>query len=70
MIIHDFIWPLVIVSLPTAIDVQLTSFSKLDYTIPYNDCQTEPNKDTMNHNFIKTKDYIENNHKKYQDIFP
>jgi len=68
MIVYKFIWPIVIVSLPDTNLCYQNSFSKPDYTIPYNDCQTEKNKDTMNHNYIKSQDLIEYNNNKYQII--
>ena len=68
MIIHEFIWPVVLVSLSNANLCYQNSFSKPDYTIPYKDCQMEKNKDTMNHNYIKTQDLIEETNNKYQII--
>ena len=68
MIIHDFIWPLVIVGLPTASDVKLTSISKLDYTTPYKHCQTTKFKNSLDYNYIKSQELIESNNQKYQDI--
>jgi hypothetical protein len=68
MIIHEFIWPMVIVSLSNASFDYQYSFSKPDYTIPYNDCQMEKQKNTIEYNYIKTQDLIETNNQKYQDI--
>ncbi len=68
MIMHEFIWPMVIVSLSNASFYSKPSISKLDYTTPYNDCQTQNQKNTMEYNYIKAKDLIETNNQKYQDL--
>jgi len=67
--ISKYIWPVVIVGLPAA-DVNLTSISKLDYTIPYAECQQENYPNTLEYNYIKSQDLIESNNQKYQDILP
>jgi hypothetical protein len=68
MINSSFLWPMVIVSLPT---VNLNDvFNKPDYTIPYCDCQQNSYKDSMNQGYIKSEELIEYNHNKYQDIIP
>ena len=69
MIVYKFLWPMFLVSLSdTNISYQNT-FSKPDYTTSHNDCQKGKNKDTMNYNYIKTQDIIEENHTKYYGIF-
>ena len=68
MLDKSFIWPMVIVSLPTANHYDL-SFSKHDYTAYYNFCQ-QPNKNTLEYNYIKSQELLEINNKKYQDILP
>lgn len=54
---------MVIVSFPaiSSLDVKLNKF---DYTIPYQ----PPYKNTIEHNYIRTEDYILENIQKYQDI--
>lgn len=68
MILYKVILPMVIVGLSDAKDINSPKISKLDYTIPYNECQEEKYKNTMEHNYWTTKELIESNHKKYQDI--
>ncbi len=58
---------MVIVGLPNANDIK-TSISKLDYTIPYAECQQPKQQNTLDYNYIKTKDFIETNNQKYQDL--
>ena len=61
---------MVLVGLPTADDVNLTSISKLDYTIPYADCQQKKFKNTLEYNYIKSQELLEINNQKYQDVLP
>jgi hypothetical protein len=68
MISSSFLWPMVIVSLPTVNINNL--FNKPDYTIPYCDCQTDFHKQTMQHGYITSQELIEHNHNNYQDIIP
>jgi hypothetical protein len=69
MILYKVIWPMVIVGLSDAKDINSSKIiSKLDYTIPYNEYQEEKYKNTMEQNYWTTKELIESNHKKYQDI--
>lgn len=60
---------MVIVGLPTVNDFTIR-VNKHDYTTPYNDCQLEQEKNTLEYNYITTEEFIQNNHKKYQDIIP
>jgi hypothetical protein len=59
---------MVIVSLSDASFYSKPSISKRYYTIPYNDCQIQNQKNTIEYNYIKAKDFIETNNQKYQDI--
>jgi len=68
VIIQKFVWSMVIVGLPNANIVQSIPISKLDYTTPYYDCQMENLKNTMDFNYITTKELLESNIKKYQDV--
>ena len=65
--ISKFIWPMVIVGLPNVNDIK-TSISKLDYTIPYAECQQPKQQNTLDYNYIKTEDLLELNNSKYQKI--
>jgi len=66
--IEKYIWPVVLVGLPNADFVQLTKISKLDYTLPYTECQETKEKNTLEYNYITTEELLESNNKKYQDI--
>jgi hypothetical protein len=68
MIINQIIWPMVIVGLSNANLYYQSSLSKLDYTTPCIDCQTQKQKNTIEYNYIKAKDVIETNNQKYQDL--
>ena len=68
MIIKQLVWPMVLVGLPDANVVQTMTISKLDYTMPCCDCQTEKYKNTMEFNYITTEELIESNNKKYQGL--
>ena len=57
---------MVLVCLPTANHYD-SSISKHDYTTPHNFCQ-QPNKNTLEYNYIKSKELIETQNQKYQDI--
>jgi hypothetical protein len=70
MIIKPLIWSVVIVSLSKDNIVESNIISKPDYTTPYNGCQEELYKSTMNYNYITTEKLIESNIKKYQDLLP
>ena len=58
---------MVIVGLPNVNDIK-TSISKLDYTIPYAECQQPKQQNTLDYNYIKTEDLLELNNSKYQKI--
>ena len=66
--IIKYIWPVIIVSLPTAEINNIITFSKLDYTSRFAECQEDKEKNTLEYNYIKAKDLIENNNQKYQDL--
>jgi hypothetical protein len=59
---------MVIVGLPDTNFLQSIPISKFDYTMVHNECQEEKYKNTMEQNYWTTKELIESNHKKYQDI--
>jgi len=67
MIIKQILYPLVIVGLPNVNPTE-SIVNKLDYTMQSNVCQTEKNKNTLEYNYITTKELLEQNHKKYQDL--
>lgn len=66
--IEKYIWPVVLVGLPNADFVQLTTISKLDYTLPYAECQQTKEKNTLEYNYITTEELLESNNKKYQEL--
>jgi len=66
--ISKYIWPVIIVSLPTAEIHHIITFSKLDYTSHFAECQQDKEKNTLEYNYIKAKDLIETNNQKYQDL--
>lgn len=66
--IDKYIWPVVLVSLPNVNIIDSTTINKPDYTLPYAECQEEKYKNTMEFNYITTKELIESNIKKYQDV--
>ena len=68
MIVSSFLWPVVIVSLPTVNLNTFDVFNKSNYTKPYCDCQNDSNKETMKHGYLTTEELIEYNIKKHQDI--
>lgn len=67
MIVQQLLWPLVLVSLPTANSLEI-KLNKHYYTIPSVDCQQ--NKNTLEYNYIKQTEFIENGNLKFQDILP
>jgi len=69
MIINNYIWPLVIVSLPDVktLDIHI---NKHHYTMPVVDCQLNQNKSTMEYNYITTEEYIQSIILEHQDIIP
>jgi hypothetical protein len=68
MIIKPLIWSVVIVSLSKDNIVESNIISKPDYTIPYNGCQEESYKSTMDYNYITTEEHIESSNKKYNSL--
>ena len=66
--IDKYIWPVVLVSLPSVNLIDSITINKPDYTLPYVECQEEKYKNTMNFNYITTEELLESNSKKYQDI--
>jgi hypothetical protein len=70
MIVKQLVWSMAIVGLPDADVIKTMTISKLDYTIPYADCQTEKQKSTMEYNYITNEELLENNTKKYHTIIP
>jgi len=70
MIISSFLWPMVIVSLPTVNLNTFDVFNKPDYTKPYCDCQVDSHNQTLEQGYITSQELIEYNHNKYQDIIP
>jgi hypothetical protein len=66
--ISQYIWPVVLVSLPSVNLIDSITINKPDYTLPYAECQEEKYKNTMKKNYWTTKELIESNIKKYQDI--
>lgn len=82
MIIKQLIWPMVLVGLPDADVVQTMTISKLDYTIPCSDCQTENDdktesdyqtekyKDTMQYNYIKKWELIRKKNIEWSRVLP
>jgi hypothetical protein len=60
---------MVLVGLPTVIDYEFI-LNKPDYTISYNSCQMENNKNTLEYNYIKSQELIETTIQKHQDIKP
>lgn len=61
--IQQFVYSVIIVSFPniSAIEYKL---NKLDYNPQYNNKQ----QNSLEYNYIRTKDYIQENIQKYQDI--
>lgn len=68
--IKQIVLPMVIVGLPTAEDVRLTSISKLDYTIPYTISQTQgiDFRSTLKFNYTTTEDWIKEYNKKFKEM--
>ena len=60
---------MVIVGLPAVNTIEFT-INKPDYTIQDSVCQPEKHKNTLEFNYITTKELLENNHQKYQDLLP
>lgn len=69
MIVYQEVIVMAIVSLSAVNDSELV-INKSDYTIFDNSCQTEQWKNTLEYNYITSEEFIQNNHKKYQDIIP
>lgn len=70
MIIQQLVWPMVLVGLPNADVIDSITISKLDYTMPYTDCQMENQKNTMDYNYITNEELLEHNYQKYHTIIP
>lgn len=68
--IKQIVLPMVLVGLPIADDVNSTSISKLDYTIPYTDCQQAKFKNTMEHNYIREEDTIKEKNLEWSRVLP
>jgi hypothetical protein len=66
--ISQYIWPVVLVGLPSVNIIDSITINKLDYTLPYAECQEEKYKNTMEFNYITTQELLESNNKKYLDI--
>lgn len=60
---------MVIVSLTNAKIDNSVFISKLDYTMPYTNCQNEKFKSTLEYNYLTTEELIKSNIDKYQNIF-
>ena len=58
---------MVLVCLPNANHSIDLSISKHDYTTPHNFCQ-QPNKNTLEYNYLKSEEFIREQTKKYLEI--
>jgi hypothetical protein len=63
-----FLYPVIIVSLPAINLFEL--HNKLDYTTTTQSFQEQESQNTMEYNYIKSQEFIENNNKKYNKIIP
>jgi len=70
MIIKQLVWPMVLVGLPDANVVQTMTISKLDYTMPCYDCQTEKYKNTMEFNYLTNEELIKQKNLEWSRVLP
>jgi len=65
----QYYWPVFIVGLPIVNTLDFT-INKLDYTTPIADCQIEKQQNTLEYNYIKSQDYIQDLIDKYDKLLP